>query len=162
MDDYSWALFQDMAYHQFKRVALGVMTLAKKNSNLDAFNVVLNELVTPLFYQSFSLTCPAGTNSTLIIPTLKVPRCLDCRNANPINLLKLTKNPPPWYRQNLSASCYSKNHKISCYTHQRQGVLFVFARIHTNPSYWFWFLRGSLLHKNPVWMKTFSMLGHIP
>ena len=48
VDDYIRAFLQVVAYNQFLKGGVGVMALAKHNSNFDAFNVVLNVLVTPL------------------------------------------------------------------------------------------------------------------
>ena len=50
------------------------MAQAKKNSNFDALNVVLNVLMTPLLRRSFSLIAKIGINFVLVVPTLKVPR----------------------------------------------------------------------------------------
>ena len=77
----------------FYGMALGAMSLAKKNSSFDALNVVLNIPGIRLFYRKFSLTSKAGTNSILVVPTLRVPRSSARRNASPTPALELTMKP---------------------------------------------------------------------
>jgi hypothetical protein len=68
VDDY----IQVMAYHQFLRVALGVMALSNKNSSFDVFIVVLIEPVTLLCYKMIFLTCSVGNNFALVFLILRV------------------------------------------------------------------------------------------
>jgi hypothetical protein len=69
------------------------MALAKKNSNFDALNVVLNVLVIFLSYRRFSSTCLAGTNFILLVPTLRVQSYSARKNASLTSPLETTMKP---------------------------------------------------------------------
>jgi hypothetical protein len=72
VDDYIQAFLQVVA-----------MALANKNSSFYALNVNLNIIVTRLFYKRFFSTCPAGENFAPKIPTLRMMRFSDRKNASP-------------------------------------------------------------------------------